>query len=289
MNIREILDDASIEYLGAGQHHHARPGWIQLKHCPFCSSDNYHLGFNLAGGFFACWRCGGHSVQKVLVGLGLDERQARELAATVTLDQPIPRERTKISLKIPRGIGPLQESHERYLWDRGFDPEEILRLWKVQGIGIAVRLSWRLFIPIIYQGEIVSWTTRSIGHGVIQRYISASSEEEKINHKHLIYGEDYCCHSIIVVEGPTDAWRVGPGAGALFGTGFTTAQVKRIVSHPYRCIVFDSSMEAQARAEELADQLSAFPGQTEVICLDAEDPGSATDKEIRRLRRAVRL
>ena len=121
------------------------------------------------------------------------------------------------------------------------------------------------------------------------RYISASAEQEKINHKHLIYGQDFCHHSIIVVEGPLDAWRIGPGAGALFGTAFTTAQVRKIVKYPYRYIVFDSSAEAQRRARELAEQLSAFQGITETIELDAEDPGSASPKEIRRLRRVTKL
>jgi hypothetical protein len=211
------------------------------------------------------------------------------MSGALTLDEPVQRAKVQGHLKAPVGIEPLSGPHNRYLRDRSFDPAEIARLWQVQGIGIASRLSWRLFIPIMHQGEMVSWTTRSIGQHVAQRYISASAEEEKINHKHLVYGQDYCHHSIVVVEGPTDAWRVGLGAGALFGTGFTTAQVKKIVRHPFRYIVFDSSMEAQARAGELADQLSAFPGRTEVICLDAKDPGCASEREIRRLRKVARL
>ena len=135
----------------------------------------------------------------------------------------------------------------------------------------------------------MSWTTRAIGDKVTQRYISASAEQEKINHKHLVYGEDFCRHSSVVVEGPIDAWRIGAGAGALFGTAFTASQVRKIVQHPYRYIVFDSSKDAQARAEELADQLSVFPGATEIIVLDAEDPGSASRKEVRLLRKAARL
>ena len=34
---------------------------------------------------------------------------------------------------------------------RGFNPSDIQRLWGVQGIAIASKLSWRLFIPITYQ------------------------------------------------------------------------------------------------------------------------------------------
>ena len=288
MTIQELLDNLKIEYLESG-HHHSRPGWIQLKDCPFCSSDNYHLGFNVELKFFACWRCGGHHIIKTLLAFGVGYEKARKVVAgldTPELNKP---EISRVSLQIPKGIGRLLDAHVRYLESRGFDPKEIERVWHVKGIGIASRLAWRIYIPIIYQGEVVSWTTRSIGREVSQRYISASAEEERINHKSLLYGQDYCYHSIIVVEGPTDVWNVGPGAVALFGTAFTSAQVKRLIQFPYRYIVFDSSDTAQTKADELANQLSTFPGTTQTVVLDADDPGSATRKEIKRLRAVARL
>lgn len=284
-SIDEILNELGIDFLRTG-HHHCRPGWIQLRRCPFCSSDNYHLGFNVSVGFFSCWRCGGHSAWKVWEALGC--KSPREVLRRIALGDTQEREIPRISLQVPSGVAPMLPAHRRYLRDRGFDPEEVVRIWNVEGIGIAPRLGWRLFIPITYRGDVVSWTTRAIGNSS-QRYISASAEQERINHKHLIYGQDYCHHSIIVVEGPIDAWKVGPGAGALFGTAFTTAQVKKILEHPYRFIVFDSSSDAQQRAEELAEQLSPFPGVTQTVVLDAEDPGSASDREIKRLRKAARL
>ncbi len=132
-------------------------------------------------------------------------------------------------------------------------------------------------------------TTRAIGDRVQERYISASFEQEAVNHKTLVYGSNYCQHSVVVVEGPIDAWRVGPGAGALFGTAFTPMQVLRLTKFPYRYICFDNSSVAQARARELAEELSVFPGTTEVIELDALDPGSASKKEIQLLRKHAKL
>src|SRR3990167_3422144 len=290
MKLEEVLDDLGIPYLQEGGHHHARPGWIQID-CPFCGpgSHRFHMGYHLTLRYCNCWRCGSHHLVKVLEALGLARDKAWEVHRSVDTDFAIKRERTRISLKIPAGIGPLGPSHVRYLRGRGFDPEEISKTWKVQGIGLSPRLAWRIYIPVIHQGAQVSWTTRAIGDRVTQRYISASAEEEAINHKSVVYGADFCHHSIVVVEGPIDAWAVGPGAGALFGTGFSIAQVRKIAQFPRRIICLDSSPDAQERARELADQLSVFPGVTENVVLDGKDPAEAPKNEIRLLRKIANL
>lgn len=293
MKIQDILDELRVEYKEAGEHHHTRPGWIQLRVCPFCSSQNYHLGYNLQSRYFNCWKCGGHHVLKVLEALGIPKRKALSLfPALESTAQPKERERSRVSLMEPAGRGPFGNNHRLYLLRRGFSMKEVStleNLWQVEGIGRAAKLGWRLYIPITYQGRKVSWTTRAIGERVYQRYVSASAEEEVINHKSLVYGFDFCSHSIVVTEGPVDAWKVGPGAGALFGTTFTTAQVKLLVSIPRRFVCFDSSPEAQRKANELANQLSCFPGVTENLIIDAKDPGEASRKEIQLVRRAARL
>ena len=284
MDAKDLLDELKVDYLESG-HQHCREDWVQLKHCPFCSSDNYHLGLNLSWGVYACWRCGGgKSRWDAWRALGATGNQIK----SITKGHPVERHTAQGVLTTPPSVEPMLPAHLRYLQSRGFDPAEIADLWGVQGIGLASKLRWRLFIPITYQDQVVSWTTRTIGNNP-QRYISASAAQERMSHKHMVYGQDYCNHSIVIVEGPLDAWRVGPGAGALFGIAFTPAQVKRLVRHPYRYVVFDSTREAQERAYELASQLSLFPGETHVIELDADDPGSATPKEIKRLRRAAHL
>lgn len=287
MDVKELLDDLKVDYKEDG-HHHCRPGWVQLKECPFCSSQNYHLGINVAGGFASCWKCGGHHILAVLERLGVEKKRVRSVFRDLDI-AAVPEERKRLGLKEPKGRGPLGHCHELYLLRRGFDPRRLELLWKIEGIKLDPRLAWRIYIPIIFKGQRVSWTTRAIGEKVAQRYISASPDEEAMNHKHVVYGFDYCAHSAVIVEGPTDAWAVGPGAAALFGTAFTTAQVRLLSAVPYRFVCFDSSPEAQARALQLAYQLSAFPGHTCNVQLDAEDPGSAHPKELKRLRRAAKL
>ena len=141
----------------------------------------------------------------------------------------------------------MSRAHKRYLRERGFNPKEIHQLWLIGGIGLAAKLAWRLFIPFIFDGKPVSWTTRAIGVSKRQKYISASPEQETVPHSELLYGEDYCRHSVVVCEGPLDAWAIGPGAVAVCGLVVTDAQVDRIAAYPVRAVCFDAEPAARLR------------------------------------------
>lgn len=290
MTFSEVLAALKITHHTSG-HHHCRSGWVQLD-CPFCGkgSGKFHLGYNIRQHYMNCWKCGPHPVAYTLyrashaskdrIGELLGSLDRTDLLAE---DSPVLTGR----LRLPKGLEPLAAPHRRKLEGRGFDPDELEKLWRLQGLGRTAELPWRIFIPIFYRSKMVSWTTRSLGEK--QRYISASLADEDMDHKHLLYGQDYCGHSIVIVEGPTDVWNVGPGAAATFGLSYTVQQVKKAGAHPYRYVCFDSSKAAQSRALQLADLLSVFPGETHVVELDAEDPGSASKKEVKALRKLAKL
>lgn len=296
MKITDILSDLGIEFAREGQHHHIRSGWIGL-HCPFCSAPRgekgrYKLGIETASGRCNCWSCGKHSVASVLVELGrVSYRVANELlkgANLKRLDTTKTSKRVAGILTNPKNRSEvLAEPHRQYLLGRGFDPEDVQKLWKIQSISIAPRLQWRLFIPIDFNGEEVSWTTRTISNSASPRYVSARPEEEKRHLKDVLYGIDLVRTTLIIVEGPTDAWNVGPGAAAVFGLNYTPAQVDLMSRFPSRVTCFDNAPDAQRRAIELCETLSLSHGKTTNICLDAEDPGSASAKEIRLFRKCV--
>lgn len=291
MTIQEVLRDGGVEFAQAGEHHHARHGWLAIRRCPFCSSDNYHLGYNLTRGYFNCWKCRGHGVIRTLLQLGVPYPVASSFFKGREL---LPRELAKERIKLvePPGRGDLLKHHLDYLRGRGFeDPALLARTWELEGIGrLGGRLAWRIYIPIVHRDHRVSWTTRAVGDvPESQRYVSASPEEESRNHKEVLYGLDFVLHSTIVVEGPSDAWRIGPGAVATLGTGYSAAQVRLLSKVPYRYICFDRSRNAQRLAGELASELAPFPGETHVVELDAEDPGSASPKEVKMLRKAARM
>jgi hypothetical protein len=285
MKFVDTLRELHIPYRESG-HEHCRVGWIQLD-CPRCAvKDHFRLGYNISSHYMNCWHCGRLNVVEVLAELS--GRPAKEVARLFKdLDRPtIKRTVIRRNLKLPKGLKPLSERHSQYLQNRGYDPLKIVRLWGVLGIEtVPLRLAWRLFIPIHLEGDVVSWTTRSIAHDAHVRYLSASMEEESVPHKELLYGADYARASIVVVEGPLDVWSIGPGAVATCGVGYSQKQLLRMVDYPVRTVCFDNEPKAQQRARRLADALSMYPGVTYNVTLDAKDPGSATPQEIRQLRR----
>lgn len=288
MKITEILSQFNVPYKKVGEHHHATMGFVQID-CPFCSKDSgkYRMGVSLTASFCSCWVCGHHTLISTLMELlDITYRRCKKLLEDLEIDEA-KFERPIGKLVIPKGVRELQPAHRRYLKGRGFNPKELEKVWNVQGIGIAAKLSWRIFIPIYYQGAMASWTTRSLSDSGT-RYISASAEQESIPHKELLYGEDYVRHSIIVTEGPFDVWRIGKGAVATLGVIYTQAQMNRMIKYPLRAICFDNSIPAQKRAQNLCNNLSVFPGETYNIQLDSKDLGEASTKEIKRLRKFLK-
>ncbi len=281
MNLQALLDDLNVPHREGGTHPHVRPGWLGID-CPWCgpASGKWHLGVNLEGAYAVCWRCGPKRLPDVLMMLtGKSYPEIRKLLDTVEKGPRTPRAGPEPSgrVKIPPGVEALGGAHRRYLRGRGFDPAVTESLWGVKGIGLAPRLAWRLWIPIVHRGETVSWITRSIGDRSGRRYVSARPAEESVPHKFLLYGSDYARHSVVVCEGPLDAWAIGPGAVALMGLIHTAEQLEALERYPVRTICFDREPAAQRRAGRLAQALAASPGETNVIELESGGDAAEAD------------
>lgn len=190
------------------------------------------------------------------------------------------------TLKIPQGVGPLLPQHRSYLQQRGFNPGNLEKMWKIGGIGLASRLAWRIFIPVTLDGEVVSWTTRAITDDIDVPYINAKKDEEKYPLKALLLGEELVRHTILVVEGPLDVFAIGPGTCCTFGVQYTQEQMCRIARYPRRVIAFDNEPLAQRQARKLVKELSAWPGETYNIILDSgKDASRASKEDVHELRR----
>jgi hypothetical protein len=103
----------------------------------------------------------------------------------------------------------------------------------------------------------------------------------------LLFGADKAKGKIIICEGPFDAVALGVGAVATLGVAYTLAQVALMSEYNERYVCFDSSPDAQARANKLAEQLAVFPGTTHVLTLDADDPGEISQAERDLVRKTV--
>lgn len=284
----DFLSQHGIDYREGGTHKHVRVGWVGVD-CPRCGpgSGKFHAGVQMDLGRAACWRCGGFRPFQLLQELtGIPWWQIRNDVAPDSTRVIAPGNRLEggQALKLPNRLERLHGPYRRYVKDRGLDSELIENLWEVKATGPLGRLSWRLWIPIHLDGRVVSWTTRAIADGRT-RYISARPEEELVSHKHLLYGEDLAEQAVVVVEGPIDVWAIGPGAVAILGLQTTPQQIARIGRHPVRAICCDNERAAQRRAENLADLLQCYPGDTYVVRLETgKDAAEADPKELEELR-----
>jgi len=287
MNFSDILSECSIE-TAPESNEHSRPGWIQFD-CPFCEKDTsqFHMGYSIEGNYVNCYRCGYHTLVSTL--MEMTNKSYLECKRVLKGIETIPPKdkRVKGKLIIPDGTGALKQIHKKYLRSRNFDAKLIQRIWGVRGIGLHPTLSWRLFIPIHYQGEIVSWTTRSISPNNPKRYLTAPKECEAIPAKTLLYGEDHAGQTIIICEGPLDAWRIGEGAVATMGMDYSQAQLEKIVKYKKRIVCFDDEPEAQKRANRLCNDIVSFPGKTFNATLDGKDAAESSDKAIWQLRKEL--
>ncbi len=292
MNLPDLLSELNIPHRQGGEHHHVRHGWIGLD-CPWCgrNSQGYHLGIRLDDLFTTCWRCGPHWLGNVLSDYtnqpwSVVRGWIDSLAPSHRLTQADTEQfRHKRKIDLPKGIEGLREPHRAYLRKRGFDPDEIANKWGVRGIGMASTLSWRLFIPIYLHRATVSWTTRGIGDKSA-RYLTAKPEQEVMHHRNVLYGADYTNDSVVVCEGPLDAWAIGLGGVATLGLQFSQTHVTEIGGFARRTICYDSTISAQQQANKLARLLESFPGETNVVRLESgDDPADAKKNELDKLRK----
>ncbi len=119
----------------------------------------------------------------------------------------------------------------RYLLKRGFDPAIIDRTYRV-GFTESRRAPFfareRLIIPAYSDGECVGWQARHIweidlkGKDAPPKYFTCPG----MKRGRVLYNLDRAVqyNTIVIVEGPTDVWRVGPMGVAIWGNSITRVQ-----------------------------------------------------------------
>lgn len=292
----KFFRDYNIEHTTEGER--ARHGWVQI-HCPFCGGGGrgYDLGYNLKRGYFNCWICQGHSVINVvrrLLSCGVDA--ALDIARRYKGRMPIEHLRTTASqqkqkIEFPTGCAEMQLRHYEYLEKRKFDPELLEKTYDLRGTGKHGDYRNRIIAPIYLEGRLVSYQGRDITGRHSLSYKACPMTDEIVHHKHTVYGIDQASGlSCVVVEGIVDAWRLGPGAIATFGTGYKQQQALMIAKRFLRTfILFDAETIAQRVAKELAYELAYRGCETHIVELDSGDPGEMDQSDANALMREIKL
>lgn len=275
--------------------HHCHDGWVQT-HCPYCAGgrSGWHLGWNLSNGLFHCWRCGGVDTRKTLERLtGKKFYTLAQIYNTQSRAQKPPPVVSRLRrLDLPKDCGALRISHQRYLKSRGFCPEDIVRQWEIKGIGPYGGIwAWRILIPIHdSDGRWISYSARSISENVKPRYRTLEDTKAIASLTNVLYGEHHAIDdTVIIVEGPLDVWRMGPGTVALMGAGWTPSQAKRLLKYRKRFIVFDPDKTGCAKAKSLANWLSPYPGESHILTEMTSDPAGLSASDVECLKKQLKL
>jgi len=284
MSIIRLLQDHGIDTIEEGNKH-CSPGWINV-HCPFCTgTQDYHLGYNLSGSYFHCWRCGGKQLIPTIAQLiGISYNEASSIIEEYGTG--IPHQKTKEKqtnirpFKFPIPNIPITNKHRKYLIQRKFNPEKLQQDWGIFGTPVisfldGINFKNRIIAPIYWNGKIVSFQSRDITGRSKLKYITCPKAREIVHHKHILYGKQEAWKdSIICVEGIFDVWRLGKNAVSTFGIEFTRQQIRILVQNFKTVyIIFDEEKQAQEKAKKLQAELQFRGIDTEriFICGDPAD------------------
>lgn len=296
MDLLQILSDHNIDH--TTEHHHSSPGWVQV-HCPFCPGKrNYHLGLKLDGKGANCWRCGGHdparAISTLLVISYRDAKRLLGLAPAVVFRPQQQKQVVRpITLRFPAHEQHLPIQHRQYLLRRGFDADQIIRDYRIVGTGPVGDYKWRILIPIYREGQLISYMGRDISGRADARYKNCPGEQQVFPAKSWLYDLDRCegRDRILVVEGPTDVWRMGFGSVATMGISWSWEQAALLTGFKTVFTIFDPEDQAQEQERKLIEVLTLGGVNAEAVGLNAgeKDPGSLSLNRVKYLRRWLGL
>ena len=296
-DIIRFCDDYHITFFTHGNKN-VPMGCVGIK-CPFCDDHSNHMYFRLNFAWAVnCWRCGRHSLSETVQALlGVPGVEARGIITRYASDSPRasqPQDQRIFakSVVFPAGMSEMEQGHRLYLIKRNFDPNEIKNTWKVQGTNhIDPDYKWRIIAPITFRGQVVSYQARDIGDFQEPKYRACPPEYEVVSHKDVLYGFDEARgDSVVVVEGITDVWRLGPGAVATFGTKWTKPQALLMIQKWDKIfLLFDPDDPGRLAGLSLYHFLRGFKENVELLELNGySDPGSMPDSEAKYLMKGLK-
>jgi hypothetical protein len=255
IDIIKIYKKYNIKYYTEGKN--VSQNWINIQ-CPCCSDKSWHLGFNSEKQYYYCWKCQYHSIKEIFTKLKIPLSELKNNTQSIILNKLNNKEIIKKDFILPGTK--LNDNHKNYLLNRDFDANYLENKYKLLGTNhLDQKYKFRIIIPIIYNNQIVSFTSRDYTNKQTLRYISCPKEMEIIEHKNILFNYDNCQNSfIIIVEGIFDCFRMDDNCCATFGISYTKEQVNLLTKYETIYICFDNEIDAQKQAEKLGNELSGI-------------------------------
>ena len=299
MNFVKLFNDYNVEY-----DTRVNKGWTNVT-CPFCDDKTFNGGFNNAGDYYHCWKCGGHNFKQALartVNIPFNEVDIliEQYAGRNSVLNTLNKKQAKAT-KLTLPTDTFTSAERKYLKERNFSPKLLHEKYKIVGGGITGSWKYRIIIPLVLNGKIVSWTARTILSKQqqqklkIPRYKNLSIEQSIVDPKSILYNLDHCEDKIAVLtEGAFDVIRMGDGFFCSFGTELTQSQISMIKQRFEKVfIMFDNEEEAQAKARKFGLQIASIGVEVELVdCygdFNKNDAGELNEKEVQIIRHELGL
>lgn len=301
MNFEKLFNDYHVEH-----NNRINRGWTNV-HCPYCIevSGSFHGGFNNDGNYYHCWKCGGHDFETTLsIVTRIPKNQIKELidqyqGRNRILRRLNERESKVTKLELPSDT--FTKAERQYLKSRNFNPKLLHEKYGIVGGGISGSWKYRIIIPLILNGKIISWTGRSILSKEklkelnLPRYKNLAKDKSIIDPKSTLYNLDNCKNDIgVLTEGAFDVMRLGDDFFCSFGTELTQSQISIIKDRFKKVfIMFDNEKEAQEKARKFGLQIASMGVEVEIIDAYSEfnknDGAELNQEEVKIIREELGL
>lgn len=294
--IAQLLDNLNIPYWTSGKNISKNSIGIQ---CPFCNDPSNHCGIFSDTDLFSCWRCNEKGtlfklIQK-LTRISYEEFEditenisvnfkmsASEQIQGILGNKPtsatkLYKESNKISLpKYAKEITLHTKSKllERFLGRRHISLERCVK-YKCLICEIG-EYSHRMVIPIFFLRKLVGYQAVDLtGHSKLKYKTSSTN----VNNFLYNYDSVYCCHTLILVEGIFDVWRLDTTTVCSFGTHLTDTQRKLVLEIKPKEIIFCWDSDAYFKARAVASWFRPFVEKIKVVKLPEEEDPDSLGKE----------
>lgn len=199
-----------------------------------------------------------------------------------------------VNISLPQGVVPidaLAPNHPAslYLAERNFDRRYLFSTFNVCFAASPdpqyPQMHGRIIIPFYMEGRLVGYQGRAINKEDEPKYLTARGTRAG----EILYGYDLFPRDsriAVLVEGPTDVWRLGPGALGLLGTHLSHAKLTYLMklNLKFLFVVFDSDIATNPHGKDIirrvAEKLDAVGIRYKVIVLpDERDPSDYRREE----------